>query len=60
LEEKFTAQSPGAASSTGFPNVPGEAVRQPIKSQVDHRSGVKRQQLAEDKAADDGDAEGTA
>jgi len=35
-------------------------VRQPIKSQVNHRRGVQRQQLAEDEAADDGDAEGAA
>src|SRR6266403_3817886 len=41
-------------------DVPGEAVRQPIKSQINHRRGVQGQQLAEDEAADDGDAEGTA
>jgi hypothetical protein len=31
--------------------------RQPVEEQIDHRRGVERQHLADDQAADDGDAE---
>ena len=43
-----------------LPIVKSEAVGQPIECQIDDRRGVKREQLAEDQSANDGDAERTA
>ena len=34
-----------------------EALRQPIEPEIDHRRGVERQQLADQQAADDRDAQ---
>ena len=50
----------GAGSSMGLPDVKSEAVCQPIESQINHRRGVQSEQLAEDKSANDGDAQRTA
>src|SRR5439155_21849834 len=44
----------------GIANVKGEAAPKPIEREINNRGGVKRQQLAEYEAADDGDAERTA
>src|SRR5208282_4512082 len=42
----------------GIAYLKSKAVGQPIESKIDDRRGVKREELAQDKSANDGDSEG--
>ena len=46
-----------SAAGAHFAMPAGESDRQTIEEQINHRRGIERQHLAEDQAADDGDAE---
>jgi len=58
LEE--TCRCSGRRLLNGIADVKLEAAAKPVKSEVDDRGGIEGQQLAENQAANDGDAEWTA
>ncbi len=58
----ISARRVGSRPRTGLfhriANAKLESMREPIKSQINHRRGVQRQQLAQDQATDNGDSQG--
>src|SRR6267378_2402137 len=51
------ATTPDRRMAKVISDVAREAVRQPVKGEINHRRGIERKQLAENQTADDGDAQ---
>src|SRR5689334_5337931 len=60
LEEKCSMLVSGRRLLNRTAKVNVETTAEPVESQIDHRRGIERQQLAKDQSADNGDTEGAA